>query len=98
MAGNRFFSLQILTEVQYCIHTLPGPSGYSAYLLGFGLDPRDIYGWRGDETSISGQCAPQWKRSVMAQEAILTEMANRTLRRLLARNHLSNCIDVKVGE
>ena len=62
-ADDRFASKQILSEVQWCLNTLPSYSGYSAYQLVFGSNPANLFG-RGDadedllftqDTSLSGQ-------------------------------------------
>ena len=72
----------------------------------FGSNPANLVGRGGDdedlafsqETSISGQVAQQWILRVTAQEPVLKEMANDTLRRRLAHNRSFNCTDANVGD
>ena len=104
-AGDRFSSTQNLPEVQWCLTTLLSAGRYSARQLVFGPNPAARSGWWDDDEDLSsaqgaslpGQFVRQWKLRKMVREAAVQEVANSSLRRLLARNKSSNRTDVKVG-
>ena len=101
----RFSGEQTPAEAQWRQNTLISGGGDSAYQMVFGSNPVDLYGLGekdeylmvAQDTSLSGQFVKRWKLGVMAQEAALKEVANSTLRRLLASNKSSTCTDVKIG-
>ena len=103
-ADGRYAGRQLISEVQFCLNTMPSTNRFSAYQLAFGSNPADNFGW-GDEdedlfaqdTSLSGQFVAQWKLRMMAQEAALREIANSKLRRILAFNNSFGSADVRVG-
>ena len=49
------------------------------------------------DPSISGQFPRQWELRAIRREALLEEITSGKLRRLLSRNQLPDCADVKVG-
>ena len=62
--------------------------------------------WQGDandldiarDASVSGQFAQHWKLRVMALEAAMKEIADSSLRRLLAFDKSFTCADEKIGD
>ena len=89
----------ILTDAQFC------HGGRPTYQAALGPNPADPYLWRdGDSDSdfaqeppISGQFFQWWKLRTMAREAASEGIAEKKMRRLIARNTSLDCADVKAG-
>ena len=99
---DRFSGKRTLAGAHWRLDTLFSSGGLSADLMVFASNPADLYGWAGkdehsafaQETSKSGQFAPQWKLCMMAQEGALKKIADTRLRRLLAYYKSFTCTDV----
>ena len=106
IAGDPKAGRQILAEAQWRLHTMKSAGVYSAFHLVFESYPVDQYGW-GDQdedllpaqnSSVSGQFAQQWQPRMLAQGALLQEVANNQVRRPLAYSKTPNCTDVEIGD
>ena len=82
-AEGRYAGRRLISEVQFCLNTMPSTNGFSACHLVFGSNPADNFGW-GDEdedllfaqdASLPEQFVAKWKLCMMAQEAALKEIA-----------------------
>ena len=78
-------------------------SGYSALQLVFGSNPVDLFGEEEQDEDLLfayHTCAftQQSKLRMRAHEAVLKEVANSTLQRILAYSGTFNCTEIKIGE
>ena len=93
-------------EIPYWADTPKSNGGFSAYHLVFGSDPAYLNAWEENDrdldfardASVSSRLASQWKLRVLAQEAMLKDMDNGQLRRIMHHHQTFNSFGIAIGD